>query len=593
MKNFTFLTLLVLLLAVSGTYAQQQQKHEKRTYIAPNGNLYIQRSLPVYLWLTTSPTPSDNPIQLKSKISAKYSNPMYFDTEGANFIRHDYAANQSGNIIYPQQEVQFEVYADGLAPVSGSSFDNAPRYYANGKIYYGKGLTIPLRCYDAVSGVEKIWFSINGEAYKEYTGLIAMNAENANYVLKYYGSDNVGNAENPNERNFVVDLSSPVTTHKLNGITLNDILAPSAYITLSATDNLSGVNTTYYHLDGNYDMAYTGGIPVGYLADGPHTFTYYSKDNVNNIEDKKSPSAIDGSTGGGTYNFYLDKISPSVSYDIQGDLYTGMYKFISPRTKINLSATDNHAGVESITYLIDNKGANTFSNPFNVPDQNGLHYINYFGTDKVKNKSIPKILAVYMDNILPATRIDYGYPQFFDRDTLFINKNTKVTLTSYDYQSGVQKTEYEIDGGSTVNYSNSFTIPNQGFRTITFKATDRVNNLEAVKTSKVYIDNNPPVIYNHFSVEPVGSKDKDGKKYSVYPNYTRLYIAATDDHVGTDQISFSINGGPMIDYSSPYTLDISELNYFSKKNVFYSVRIVVKDKLGNTSEKLVEFFVGQ
>ena len=585
--------LLVLMLAAYNSPGQEQQKHVKRTYIAPNGNLYIQKSLPIYLWLTTSPSATDNPIQLKSKVAARYSNPMFFDTEGLNLIRHDYATDANGHMVYPQQEVQFEVYADGMPPVSSSSFDNAPRYYANGKIYYGKGLTVPLRCYDLVSGVEKTWYSINGEAYKEYTGPLAMNTENASYTLKYYGSDNVGNAENPNVRNFVVDLTAPVSKHMLNGITLGDILAPSAYITLSSTDNLSGVNAIYYHLDGNYDVVYTGAIGVGYLSDGPHTFTYHAKDNVNNIEDKKPASGIDASTGGGVYNFYLDKIAPVVDYTIQGDQYMGMYKFISPRTKIGLSATDNHAGVESITYLIDNLGANTFSNPFNIPDQNGLHYINYFGTDKVKNKSVPKILAVYMDNVLPTTGITYGYPQFFDRDTLFINKSTKVSLTSYDYQSGVLKTEYEIDGGASVNYGYSFTIPDQGYRTVTFKATDRVNNIELVKTSKVFIDNTPPVIFNHFSIEPVGSKEKDGKKYVVYPNYTRLYIAATDDHVGTAQISFSVNGGPMIDYSSPYSLDISELNYFMKKNVFYSVKIVAKDKLGNATEKVIEFYVGQ
>jgi len=594
MKKLTLFVLFAFVFVLFKSYGQEQIKHEKRTYIPANGNLYIQKSLPIYLWLTTSNNPNDKPIQLKSKVSAKYSNPMFFDTEGLNRISHDYAVDPAtGKTVYPLQDVIFEVYADGMAPVSGSSFDNAPRYYANGKIYYGKGLTIPLRSFDAVSGVEKIYYSIDGEAYKEYSSSLNMNTENANCTLRYYAADNVGNAEVPLVRNFVVDLTPPVSKHVINGIFLNDILAPGASITLSATDNLAGVNSIYYHFDGNYDRTYTGVIPVAYLPDGQHTITYNSKDNVNNIEGKKPSSGIDGSTGGGTYSFYLDKIPPVVEYAIQGDQFIGMYKFISPRTKINLTATDNHAGVETINYLIDNTGATVFSNAFLIPDQNGLHSVNYTGTDKVKNRSYPKILTVYMDNVLPATMITYGYPQFFDRDTLFINKTTKVTLSPSDFQSGVQKTEYEIDGGSTVQYSGNFTIPDQGYRTITWKATDRVNNVENTKTSKVFIDNTPPVIYNHFSVEAVGTKDLNGKKYNIYPNYTRFYIAATDDHVGTAQISFSINGGPMTDYSSPYSLDISELNYFLKKNVAYNVRIVAKDKLGNVSEKIIEFYVGK
>jgi hypothetical protein len=79
---------------------------------------------------------------------------------------------------------------------------------------------------------------------------------------------------------------------------------------------------------------------------------------------------------------------------------------------------------------------------------------------------------------------------------------------------------------------------------------------------------------------------------SIYPNYSRLYLGATDDHVGVKTIKYSINDGPLSLYSSASTLDISERNRFLKKNIKYSVRIVVEDKLCNTTEKTVEFYVG-
>jgi len=197
-----------------------------------------------------------------------------------------------------------------------------------------------------------------------------------------------------------------------------------------------------------------------------------------------------------------------------------------------------------------------------------------------------------MDNVSPMTGIKYGSPQFFDRDTLFINNTTKVTLTSRDYESGVLKTEYTIDGGSKTSYNSAFTIPTEGYRKIKFYATDRVNNVEQTKESYVYVDNTPPVIYINLSIKPIGSKKKDGKDYDVYPNYTRLYVGATDKKSGTAQIMYSINGSPFKDYSSPYTLDVSELNLFKKKK-FYTVVIKAKDKLGNESEKTISFFVGK
>jgi hypothetical protein len=100
------------------------------------------------------------------------------------------------------------------------------------------------------------------------------------------------------------------------------------------------------------------------------------------------------------------------------------------------------------------------------------------------------------------------------------------------------------------------------------------------------------VIYINLSIKPIGTKKKDGKDYEVYPNYTRLYAGATDKKSGTAQIQYSINGSPFRDYSSPYTLDVSELSLFKTKK-FYTVVVKAKDKLGNESEKKVEFFVGK
>jgi hypothetical protein len=36
--------------------AQQPLSHPKKMYVSPEGKLYVQRDLPVYLWLSTSPS---------------------------------------------------------------------------------------------------------------------------------------------------------------------------------------------------------------------------------------------------------------------------------------------------------------------------------------------------------------------------------------------------------------------------------------------------------------------------------------------------------------------------------------------------------
>mgnify|MGYP003885595357 CR=1 FL=1 len=510
---------------------------------------------------------------------------MYFDTEGVNYIRHRWAVDQdNGRTIEPKIEVLFEVHADGLAPLSTSRFTSAPVYSRSGTTYYGKGLTVNIRARDGVSGVEKKYYSLNGGNYSAYSGALTSFKEGTNN-LYYFANDNVGNVEKSRYRAFVYDISAPSTNSVVNGIKYGDnILSPKTTISLPSDDNLSGVNRTLYNFDNGSDRRYYGAIKLYNLSDGEHTIYYYSYDNVRNEETKK------------TLKFYLDKIAPVTNSAINGDqCVKGGINWVSERTTITLTSTDNKAGVFKTYYrlgrsmeTVHGETRNDYNSPFKIPADYGRHVIKYDAMDNVENLGRNKYLTVYMDNYAPETGIKYGSPQFFTRDSLFINSTTGITLPSSDRGSGVTKTEYSIDGGGTKTYSGSFKLENHGHRTITFKSTDCVNNVESQKTSKVFVDNKPPKIFHNFSIEPIDSKGN----LKVYPNYTRLYLGATDRHVGTDRILYSINGSSFVDYSSPQTLDISELNRFKQKKQ-YKVVVRAYDKLGNMAETTIEFYVGR
>jgi hypothetical protein len=53
-------------------------------------------------------------------------------------------------------------------------------------------------------------------------------------------------------------------------------------VSLSATDNLSGVQNSFYQVDGGVTQTYTGAFVLATL--GQHTVNYWSVDNVNNTE---------------------------------------------------------------------------------------------------------------------------------------------------------------------------------------------------------------------------------------------------------------------------------------------------------------------
>jgi len=569
----------VVTFSVTATFAQvpTQPTHEKVVYLN-DGNTYVQKSLPLYLKFST--TPDGKNYDLKSKATAEYTDPMYLDTEGVNYIRSRWAVNKdSKKPASPQKEILYELYADGLAPRTSISFTGAPRYVRSGTVYYGKGLSVSLTSRDAVSGVAKTHYALNASSYSDYSSPLSLDSENT-FNLYYYAHDNVGNAEAQKNKSFVVDLTSPSTNSSIDGIVYNsNIIAPSTKFKLSSSDEKAGVRTVYYSFDDGPKKVFRGTIPVSYLSDGDHKLNFYSVDNVKNEEVNN------------TFDFYLDKIAPKVTHTINGDQYKGKYTYVSARTTVSLAATDNKAGVNKIYYRIDGKERFDYSNDIAVPSANGLHTFKYDATDNVQNLSGNTFLTLYVDSRNPETGINYGSPQFFNRDTLFINKTTDITLIARDYQSGVQKVEYDIDGSGYKAYSK-FQIAEEGYHTISFKTTDNVNNEESAKTSNVYVDNTAPEIYHNFSIQPIGTKSKGGEAFKVYPNYTRIYLGATDDHVGTASIMYSMNDGPLIPYSSSQTLDISELNRLRNKK-FYTVRVVAKDKLGNETEEIIKFYVGR
>jgi hypothetical protein len=585
-KSTLTLAAICLSLFAFGQGEPNKPAFEKVVY-QNNGNIYVQKQLPLYLKFSTEENGTN--YDLKSKSTPKYTDPMYLDTEGINYIRSKWAVDKNTkNTVTPLREVLYEVYADGLAPISKSSFSGAPTYYGRGIVYYGKGLKVNLSSRDAVSGVDKIHYSINGAAYSDYSNTLEFNTDLAN-TLYYFANDKVGNSENTKQKQFTVDVSPPNSTSAISGISYNsNIIAPSTRFQLSSSDNLSGVRTTYYSYDNQSKRVYGGSkIGVSSLRDGEHVLHYYSVDRVKNEEIHK------------TFNFYLDKIPPVVSVKIDGDQHRARGRmYVSSRSKVNMSATDNKAGVAKITYKLDGGGSQTYSSPFSVPNRIGTRSIVYYGTDNVQNRNNNKRVAtalgvgtVYMDNRSPITGITYGRPQFFHRDTLFINNTTNIVLKAVDYESGLKKIDYSVNGNSNT-YSAPFTISSEGYKTILFQATDNVNNQEQQKTSHAFVDNTPPVIYHNFSISEIGTKKKGGRTLNIYPNYTRLYLAATDKHCGTHTIKYSMNDAPFADYSSPYTLDISEVKRF-RKNTYHKVVVKATDKLGNESTDTIEFFIGE
>jgi len=587
MEKKAFLTLVLFISLFSTTFAQENISSEKKTYKADDGTLFYNLTTPMYFWISTSPTDNTNDVLLKSSTSPQYSNPMYLDMEGYNTLRTDYAVNQTTKkVVVPQTQVRYEIYADGSAPVTTSSYLIAEKYKTGTVQYYGKGLEINLKSTDPTSGIENIYYSLNGATFQKYTKPLEINSQ-GEVKLKYFALDNCGNEEKVHESTFFVDNTPPVTLKQIDGMQVGNVLSQKATISLVSTDNLSGVKATYYSIDGKKAELYTKPLSAMLFFGGEHTLTYYSIDNVNNNNISNFGENTDSKF---SFEFVVDKDGPEAELTFTGDQYTAKQLFVSSRTKFEIKATDTYSKIEQIKYGYTIETNETYSSAVTIGEKNGLTVLNYFAQDEIGNIGKKYQRAFFVDNTEPSSYIEIGEPQFFHRDTLFINPKTEIKIVSSDLESGLAKVEYSIDGAAYQTYSSSFKIDKAGYHKVSFKGTDNVNNVEVAKDSYIFIDNLSPEIYVNFSIEPIREETKNGVAYPVYPTYSKLYLSATDKSTGEEEIYFSVNGGTLTKYAGADKITAAGL---LSKEQFYTLKIVAKDKLGNENEKTINFFISK
>lgn len=164
-------------------------------------------------------------------------------------------------------------------------------------------------------------------------GMSVVSSNNTAEVNHIY-SDNQLWEPNSKDDN---DTTPPVTNISLNGtLSEHGIYSTPVEITLNATDDLSGVNVTYYDI-GDGDEIYVE--PFWEIEQGGHCIIYRSVDNAGNIENWKH------------VNFQIDLYPPHIglAYEI---LENKSIRFIP-------SVYDNGSGVYKVEFYINNEYKHT------------------------------------------------------------------------------------------------------------------------------------------------------------------------------------------------------------------------------------------
>lgn len=122
--------------------------------------------------------------------------------------------------------------------------------------------------------------------------------------------------------------------------------------------------------------------------------------------------------------------------------------------------------------------------------------IDYDGNGEADLSLEPKIGEVVtttlQDTVSPVTTLSASGTQ---GQNGWYTSDAVITLSAMDNEngSGVDKTEYSLDNGTTwITYLDPVTIVSEGITTFQYHSTDKANNQEAIKTEIISIDKTAP-----------------------------------------------------------------------------------------------------
>ncbi|MCK5260764.1 MAG: hypothetical protein KAJ44_01115 [Thermoplasmatales archaeon] len=212
------------------------------------------------------------------------------------------------------------------------------------------------------------------------------------------------------------DITPPVTTISFdppepngdNGWYVSDV-----EVTLNASDNMSGVNATYYRI--NYGEWDTYEVPFVINESNYYVIEYYSVDNEGNVEDVKSAS------------FKVDSVPPVTTAHVSGN-------------DIWLTATDDMSGVNWIEFRIDG-GSVQIGNSFTFASE-GAHQVDFHSIDIAGNVEPWKSITVTIDYTPPTIEITWEVFGNF-----ICGWQVIFTATCSDATSGMDYVEFYINEG--------------------------------------------------------------------------------------------------------------------------------------------------
>jgi hypothetical protein len=185
--------------------------------------------------------------------------------------------------------------SDGVTGVdvdkTAPSLHGAAKDQPNDNGWYRGDVVVAWSCSDELSGLA-------GDCPADST----ITGEGSNLSASASVKDKAGNATNGKVDGIGIDRTAPTTSVEVAEPLASGWYADAVKVTLKGLDSLSGVDHTYYTVDGGDPQVYAGAFDFG--QKGTHTIAFWSVDKAGNVEDRTAP--------GHSLTIQIDGIAPSI-----------------------------------------------------------------------------------------------------------------------------------------------------------------------------------------------------------------------------------------------------------------------------------------
>jgi len=233
-------------------------------------------------------------------------------------------------------------------------------------------------------------------------------------------------------------------------------------------------------------------------------------------------------------------------------VFDPVYKkyFIGANAKFVLKQGADASLLDRIEVSVDGGTFKAYSSAIEIGKE-GKHTIKFRTRNAVNNWSPIQFAEVFVDLSAPSTEAKWDDSRAWrEEEKLYVAQNAQLSLVAQDNLSGIGKIEYSWDKSEFLPYLKPLVLEKPGKQRLYFRSTDRVGNVEEMRTLDFVVDGTPPVTV--MTVDGVAKQiTYEGKPYLGASDGTGFVLESNDQLSHVKHVLVAIDGEKPTPYLRP------------------------------------------